>query len=56
MISSLTKVMGLQSRQKLGPQFSFYSKNILLGLEKLINMIAVIMLVIPLIIFMYGSL
>ena len=34
MISSLAKVMGLQSRQKQGPKNTIDSKNMVLGVEK----------------------
>ena len=55
MISSLAKVMSLQSRLKQGPK-CIYSKNIILDMEKLINMTAVMILVRTLIDFNCGSL
>ena len=59
MISSLAKVMGLQSRillEKTEDQNCLDTKNVILGIENVINMTAVIILVISLIIFKHGSL
>ena len=58
MISRWEKVMGLQSRRKQGPKtvLNSYSKNMVLGMEKWFNMIAVIIWVMPLIGFEYESL
>ena len=59
MISRIAIVTGLQSRQiweKTPHQKCKDAKNKVLGIKKVINMTAVMILVIPLIIFAYGSL
>ena len=57
-ISSFAKVMGLQSRlilEKTRDRKCYDTKNTVLGIEIAINMTAVIIFVIPLIIFNIGS-
>ena len=59
MISSLTKVMGLQSRillEKTEDQNFLDIKKVILGIGNVINVTAVMIIVKSLIIFKYGSL
>ena len=54
LISPIAKVMGLQRWERKGP-FYFLTKNIILGIEKALGMIAMVILLISLISFIIGN-